>query len=258
MIKRQNPVYALFKSHKGSSVGEYDGPEEDRVQILNGTTNLVSCIDKIHEDIALDKNKYKQEWDKHRDDAVGWQCESKFTVTYDIMIFMYEGCGWNYCFDIYTCEWNFGQEDDTMSPAAFIKEIEKSVEIHDFFKIHEFFKLKVGQKINMHKSFDFKKFKQKGDVDQCTVNKLLADQQTKCYKCGDELITHSYVPRCLYQFSIDRLDNSKPHNKDNIAISCYFCNCKDHPEFLVKEKTHCSDKSCFCNSKFYFNSNEEV
>ncbi len=62
------------------------------------------------------------------------------------------------------------------------------------------------------------------------------------------MITFLYAPYCCYKFSIDRLDNSKPHDKDNVKMSCYFCNCKDHILYNKTEKYKCIDKKCLCNN----------
>jgi hypothetical protein len=66
--------------------------------------------------------------------------------------------------------------------------------------------------------------------------------------CNDKLTTFLYKPYCCYKFSVDRLDNQKLHNKDNIKISCYYCNCKNHKLYDKQKKDKCKDQSCFCNS----------
>lgn len=86
-----------------------------------------------------------------------------------------------------------------------------------------------------------------GDITYEYIHNLLTEQEYECYSCGDPVLTHSYVPYCSYKFSIDRIDNDKPHNKDNVKISCYFCNCKDHNAFNRTEKLKCKDEKCFCN-----------
>lgn len=57
------------------------------------------------------------------------------------------------------------------------------------------------------------------------VKKMLFKQEKKCYVCGDNVITEEWAPSCLYQFTLDRIDNNLPHNKNNVLISCYYCNC---------------------------------
>lgn len=64
--------------------------------------------------------------------------------------------------------------------------------------------------------------------DYVTINdikKLLFNQENKCYVCGDNVITEEWQSNCLYQFTLDRIDNKLPHNKNNVLICCKFCNC---------------------------------
>lgn len=55
------------------------------------------------------------------------------------------------------------------------------------------------------------------------------------------MITHDYLPYCEYQMSIDRIDETKPHDHDNILISCMYCNCR---EVYVKKYGTCGKKVC--------------
>jgi len=87
------------------------------------------------------------------------------------------------------------------------------------------------KKINTHNNFDKIKFNVKGDIDINTVLNLLYEQNNKCANCKDELLMMNYKPYCCYQFSIDRLDNNIPHDKDNVRITCYYCNCEHHGKF---------------------------
>ena len=84
----------------------------------------------------------------------------------------------------------------------------------------------IMKKINSHQDYDKKKFDIKGDIDINYIIELIEKQKTRCYKCTDKVLTINYEPYCLFQFSIDRIDNFLPHNKDNVRISCYYCNCK--------------------------------
>jgi hypothetical protein len=82
-------------------------------------------------------------------------------------------------------------------------------------------------KINAYKRQD----KSKGrniTSDYVTINdvkQLLFKQEKKCYVCGDNVITKEWQPNCLYQFTLDRIDNKLPHNKNNVLICCEYCNC---------------------------------
>jgi hypothetical protein len=86
------------------------------------------------------------------------------------------------------------------------------------------------------------------------VKKLIRKQEEKCYVCGDVVSISSCIPtvekepkdmnenellsfinnemyspthtsKCMYQFTLDRIDNKLPHNRDNVLICCYYCNC---------------------------------
>jgi hypothetical protein len=78
------------------------------------------------------------------------------------------------------------------------------------------------------------------------VKKLLFKQEYKCYVCGDNVITEEWEAKCLYQFTLDRIDNKLPHNKNNVLICCEYCNCygwkKDNTDIclykLCENKCH--------------------
>ena len=70
------------------------------------------------------------------------------------------------------------------------------------------------------------------------VKKLIQKQEEKCYVCGDVVSISSCIPlinnemyspthtsKCMYQFTLDRIDNALPHNRDNVLICCQYCNC---------------------------------
>jgi hypothetical protein len=94
---------------------------------------------------------------------------------------------------------------------------------------------------------DTRNFKIKGDIIYENIYELLQIQNYKCYICNELVLTTGYKPYCCNQFSIDRLDNKKPHNKDNVKISCYFCNCKHHYLYKNKEKI-CNIDDCKCKN----------
>lgn len=85
----------------------------------------------------------------------------------------------------------------------------------------------ISYKINEYKKQD--KIKQRkirnNYVSVGDVKKLLFQQENKCYVCGDVVLTEQWQTRCLYQFTLDRIDNTLPHNRNNVLICCYYCNC---------------------------------
>lgn len=82
-------------------------------------------------------------------------------------------------------------------------------------------------KINSYKQQDIKKGRiiTSNYVSINDVKKLLFKQDNKCYVCSDNVITEEWEQNCLYQFTLDRIDNSLPHDKNNVLICCYYCNC---------------------------------
>lgn len=86
--------------------------------------------------------------------------------------------------------------------------------------------MEVKKKISGYKSQD--KTKEKYDARQFvdldfTMN-LLEKSEYKCYYCKDDvLVVYSYV-RDPKQWSLERLDNSYGHNKNNVVLACLSCN----------------------------------
>tara|TARA_Y100000389_G_C17348422_1_gene457103 strand:- start:154 stop:876 length:723 start_codon:yes stop_codon:yes gene_type:complete len=111
----------------------------------------------------------------------------------------------------------------------------------------------ISSKISQHKEYDKKRFGIIGNIKKEDVIDLLDKQQFRCYVCDDIVLTYNWKPRCLYQFSLDRIDNSLPHNRDNVLISCYYCNCIKY----MTNRTECSentkhkicDNNCHCDKR---------
>jgi hypothetical protein len=60
------------------------------------------------------------------------------------------------------------------------------------------------------------------------VKHLLLKQDNKCYVCCDTVITQEWQQNCLYHFTLDRINNAMPHNRNNVLICCFYCNCYSH------------------------------
>jgi hypothetical protein len=93
----------------------------------------------------------------------------------------------------------------------------------------------IRSKVDSVRSKDVTLFGQKGNVTYEDIIELRIRQKDICYVCNEKVI---YDARryCCYQFSIDRIHNTVPHNRDNILLSCYYCNCRDHPKFTQRDK----------------------
>lgn len=95
------------------------------------------------------------------------------------------------------------------------------------------------------------------------VKKLLIKQEQKCYVCGDIVLLDDYcATRCMYQITLDRIDNKLPHNKDNVLICCYYCNCYGNPgvddcDLLESTIKLCPNK-CHCIERTVSRSRTEV
>ena len=74
------------------------------------------------------------------------------------------------------------------------------------------------------------------------VKNLLIKQDNKCYVCHDNVITKEWYPKCLYQFTLDRINNKLPHNKNNVLICCNYCNSYSHLPDRVSDI--CCSKLC--------------
>lgn len=94
----------------------------------------------------------------------------------------------------------------------------------------------IQRKISTYQAFDRQKFKLTGNIAVKDVIELLGKQNSRCWVCGDIVLVLKFKPYCCYQFSIDRIDNTKPHDKDNCLISCYYCNCRHHENFNQPNK----------------------
>lgn len=86
--------------------------------------------------------------------------------------------------------------------------------------------INIIKKINNCQKNDKKKFGIKGDITKEYILELLVKQKLKCYICDIKLNLNNYENRCKNQLSIDRINNNEPHNKNNIMLSCYYCNCE--------------------------------
>jgi len=242
--KLKCPKYSILKTYEGEKYStEYDGFEnsEESIILMDEEDNLVKCINKILTDIELDTKKYKQCVYK-----VGWNNEEQFNITYELIIYEYEDCGWTNRYLIFSYTWNLCDKIDMKET------LKNSVKKHELFTIPINHKSNIKRKISNCKNIDYDIFKIEGNVNYDAVNELINDQGNRCHNCNDKIITHSCLPHCLFKFSIDKLNQNEPHNMNNVYISCYFCHRKKHPNFNKTAKELCVNKKCFCNNKLYF------
>lgn len=94
----------------------------------------------------------------------------------------------------------------------------------------------IRKKISTYKKKDIDRFGREGTATIDDILQLLRKQNFTCYVCDEKVITSNWKPFCCYQFSIDRINNNLPHDRNNVLISCYYCNCRHYSEFNQPNK----------------------
>lgn len=90
---------------------------------------------------------------------------------------------------------------------------------------HISFNKQCMKKIYSYRAKDFKRWGIAGDISIKDIEEMLIRQNKRCYVCKEIVLLDSWTNNCLYQFSIDRINEHFPHDRDNFLISCYHCNC---------------------------------
>jgi hypothetical protein len=107
--------------------------------------------------------------------------------------------------------------------------------------VYSLAKKQIMHKIYGYKSQDIEKNKYDSTrfVDYDFVCALLKEKDFKCYYCSKPVyIFYNYV-RENSQWTLERIDNSMGHNKDNVQIACLLCNLRRrtmHHERYLKTK----------------------
>jgi hypothetical protein len=206
-----------------------DGENQNTEIIVNYTTNLFECANKVNDIRNIDFNSNQLKEIQH------------LTIYYYVVIYLNH----TYVRTLYICEDDYYFMDDykVKTKKGILFNVEKQ-ELTNIKKCIENCKSSDKKKLNWAGNGKLDKI---GNINYEYIIQLLNEQNYKCYKCNDTVLTYSYIPFCSYKFSIDRLDNNKPHDLGNVKISCYFCNCKNHIAFNKQEKLKCEDKKCLCN-----------
>ena len=109
----------------------------------------------------------------------------------------------------------------------------------------------INKKINECKKIDKLKFKKEGNITNNDIKELLRKQKFKCYICNDMILTSNWFSECLYQMSFSLINITLPHNRDNVLISCYYCNNSEKTEKSkikrCKNKCHHDNKIIISN-----------
>ena len=113
------------------------------------------------------------------------------------------------------------------------------VEVDDTCKI---IKKQLDKKINGYKQQDILKnvFLPTEFVDIATILQMFRKCNAKCYYCSCDMIIMYKFVREPTQWTIDRIDNSKGHNINNIVLACLKCNlsrkCRSEQSFKMTKQ----------------------
>ena len=99
----------------------------------------------------------------------------------------------------------------------------------------------INNKIKECKKLDKIKYNKEGNIKFDDIKELLRKQKFKCYICNDMILTSNWLSECLYQMTLSQINITLPHNRDNVLISCYYCNnCEKTSRSKIKRcKNNC-------------------
>ena len=95
-------------------------------------------------------------------------------------------------------------------------------------EIYKLMKQQLERKISNYKQQDINKkiYDSTNIINfEDTLQKLI-ESNLLCYYCNKEILVLYEIVRENYQWTLDRIDNSLGHNKNNVLISCLQCNLK--------------------------------
>ena len=110
---------------------------------------------------------------------------------------------------------------------------------NEYSKENEIILKEIENKISSYKQQDL--LKKHFDPEHFITSEILipkmVESNMKCYYCSCEMFILYENVREMSQWSVDRIDNSRGHNKDNFVLSCLNCN--------IKRRNRSSDKFLF-------------
>jgi hypothetical protein len=89
---------------------------------------------------------------------------------------------------------------------------------------------------------DFKTYGIRGTFNYSDFIQKIKEQENKCYICLQEF-QYNGKQWCYFFPSADRIYNYIPHNKENIGISCLFCNIRMFKQISEKKCGLCEGLS---------------
>lgn len=93
---------------------------------------------------------------------------------------------------------------------------------------------KIKRNIRNNNRTDIKNLGREGALTFDEFTEKMRSQNNKCYVCQQEF-KYDGESWCYFFPSADRLDNKKVHSKENIAVSCFFCNVRSWKQIDEKK-----------------------
>ena len=122
-------------------------------------------------------------------------------------------------------KWEFSEEDlECSQQLIYIRELENENE--KTTKQSRFIHDSIRQKISSYRSQDTLKerYSKEDFITKEGIVKLLRESNNICYYCQEPVkLLYEYV-RDPKQWTLERINNSKGHNVDNLMIACLGCN----------------------------------
>ena len=107
-----------------------------------------------------------------------------------------------------------------------IKDISENNEKEKEKEIDKLYKSEIQNKINSYRSQDILKklYQESLFVDFPFVIQLILESNLDCFYCKKKVQIIYENVREPFQWSLERIDNTMGHNKDNVKIACLSCN----------------------------------
>jgi hypothetical protein len=114
------------------------------------------------------------------------------------------------------------------SQLELIKEIHNKLNTNSNLHEKDVLIQELERKISSYKQQDLlkKKYDESAFITMETVIQKLIGCNMQCFYCQCQMLVLYEIVREMTQWSIDRINNSEGHNKDNFVIACLKCNIK--------------------------------
>jgi hypothetical protein len=99
---------------------------------------------------------------------------------------------------------------------------------------------KISRNIRNNNRMDLKNLGKEGSLTVDDFMEKMREQKNKCYVCKQEF-KYDGDQWCYFFPSADRINNKEVHSKENIAISCFFCNVRMFKQINEKKCGLCTN-----------------